>query len=182
MPHYHRNYVKGGTYFFTVVTYMRRPILDKIAISLLEQELKACNSFKPFGVEAMVILPDHLHCIWTLPPMDYDYSSRWRIIKTSFTKEYISRVGGALAQPTLSMQMKGERGIWQRRFWEHTIRDERGYQLHFDYIHYNPVKHGLVKAPQDWPHSSFHRCVQEGIYPKSWGGPAEDFPEDVGGE
>ena len=182
MPHYLRNYVKGGTFFFTVVTYMRRPILDKIAISLLEQEFNACNSLKPFRVEAIVILPDHLHCIWTLPSMDYDYSARWRIIKGSFTKEYMSREDGWSAQLATSMQKKGEKGIWQRRFWEHTIRDEKDYQLHFDYIHFNPVRHGLVRAPQDWPHSSFHRWVEEGIYPKSWGGPPGDFTTDVGRE
>jgi putative transposase len=193
MSRYRRNYVEGGTYFFTVVTYMRRPLLDNRAVSLLEEKLNACISLKPFTIEAMVILPDHLHCIWTLPPTDHDYSSRWRTIKTSFTKEYIRRVGGAVAQPTcrageapaqptISMQKKGEKGIWQRRFWEHTIRDEKDYQIHFDYVHYNPVKHGLVKSPLDWPHSTFHRYVQEGIYPDSWGGPSENVPKDVGGE
>ena len=170
MPRYRRNYVEGGTYFFTVVTYMRRPLLYDMAISLLEEELKACISLKPFTVEAMVILPDHLHCIWTLPPLDYDFSFRWRVIKTSFTKEYIRRVGAPPEESTVSMQKKGEKGIWQRRFWEHHIRDDADLQRHVAYIHYNPVKHGLVRRLSDWPHSSFHRYVREGWLPLEWAG------------
>ena len=197
MPQYRRNYVDGGTYFFTVVTYMRQALLNDLSIPILHRALKDCMLRKTFDLEAMVILPDHIHSIWRLPPTDDDYSSRWKLIKAAFTKEYIRRVGaagrvggaqrnpqtlgGAMAKPTISMQTKGERGIWQRRFWEHTIRDETDYTRHCDYIHYNPVKHGLVKSPLDWPHSTFQEFVQRGIYPESWGGPAEDFPVGTGG-
>ncbi|MBI5604334.1 MAG: transposase [Deltaproteobacteria bacterium] len=238
MGQYRRNYVHGGTFFFTVVTYLRQPILNERTISLLQEGFKSCISRKIFSVEAMVILPDHLHCIWQLPLDDNDYSSRWKFIKAFFTKGYFlltgengiggfhfipptlrdltkcrsgralpqpidnfdascrvgeaCRVGGAIAQPTIqkptntkptaSMQKKGEKGIWQRRFWEHTIRDERDYRNHCDYIHYNPVKHGLVKYPRDWPHSSFHEFVEKGLYPESWSGSVNAFPDEVGGE
>jgi len=174
---------------------MRQPLFNELAIPIFNEGLKECISTRSFTVEAMVILPDHIHCIWQLPLTGDDYSSRWKFIKASFTKEYIRRVGGApakptrtgrvsgaAAEPTLSMQKKGEKGIWQRRFWEHTIRDERDYRLHCDYIHYNPVKHGFVKAPRDWPHSSFHEFVEKGLYPESWGGPVENFPVGIGGE
>jgi putative transposase len=205
MPQYRRNYVEGGTYFFTVVTFMRYPLLNDLSIPILHEALRDCMLTKTFDLEAMVILPDHIHSIWQLPLTDDDYSSRWKLIKAAFTKEYIRRVGeakrnprivgGALAKPTrtgrageapakptISMQKKGEKGIWQRRFWEHTIRDGRDYSMHCDYIHYNPVKHGLVKSPRNWPYSTFQEFVQRGIYPESWGGPAEGFPEGMGGE
>jgi len=182
MSQYRRNYVEGGSYFFTVVIYMRQPLLDEMTIPILSKGLKECISTRTFTVEAMVILPDHIHCIWQLPPTDDDYSSRWKFIKAFFTREYTRRVGKAVAKPTISMQKKSEKAIWQRRFWEHTIRDERDYRFHCDYIHYNPVKHGLVKSPRDWPHSRFHEFVEKGLYPESWGGPVEDFPEGIGGE
>jgi putative transposase len=203
MPQYRRNHIEGGTYFFTVITYMRQPILDERSIPIFKEGLKECISKKPFSVEAVAILPDHIHCIWQLPPDDADYSSRWKFIKTFFTKNYFRfldetyqvgkkcRVGGVpteptksnqLIKPTASMAQKGEKGIWQRRFWEHTIRDERDYRNHCDYIHYNPVKHGLVKYPRDWPHSSFHEFVEKGLYPQSWGGPVNAFSDEVGGK
>ncbi len=108
--------------------------------------------------------------------------ARWKAIKSVFTKKYINRIGEPAAKPTASMQKKGEKGIWQRRFREHTIKDENDYRLHIEYIHYNPAKHGLVAAPKDWPHSSFHRFVEKNIYPESWGGPVTEFPEKIGGE
>jgi putative transposase len=182
MPQYRRNYVEGGSYFFTVVTYRRQPLLDDMIIPIFNEGLKECLAKKTFVVEAMVILPDHIHCIWQLPPADDDYSSRWKSIKAFFTKEYFRRVGEVPTKPTASMRNKGEKGTWQRRFWEHTIRDEGDYRLHCDYIHYNPVKHGFVKAPRDWPHSSFHEFVEKGFYSESWGGPVDDFPEGIGGE
>jgi putative transposase len=220
MGQYRRNYVQGGIFFFTVVTYLRQPLLNDLTIPMLQEGFKKCISRKVFSVEAMVILPDHLHCIWQLPPDDDDYSSRWKFIKAFFTKEYTKRwvtpccthptgkteflssvgsynnsrkpcrVGEATAQPTnseppnpkptASMQKKGEKGIWQRRFWEHTIRDERDYRTHCDYIHYNPVKHGLVNSPRDWPHSSFHKFVEKGLYAESWGGAVNAFSDEVG--
>jgi putative transposase len=108
-------------------------------------------------------LPDHLHAIWTLPGGDADYMTRWRLIKTAFSR------GLPPGEPVSdSRKAKGERGFWQRRYWEHTLRDERDYAAHFDYIHFNPVKHGHVKDPADWPYSSFHRMVRLGFYPESW--------------
>ncbi len=104
-----------------------------------------------------------MHCLWTLPEDDADYPSRWRDIKTLFSK--------SLPQTELrstTMKNRGERGIWQRRYWEHTIRDDRDYATHMDYVHFNPVKHGYVGHPADWPYSSFHRCVESGIYPIGW--------------
>jgi len=182
MSNYRRNFVEGGIYFFTVVTHRRQRILRGEAIDILRESFRECMSEMPFAIEAAVVLPDHLHCIWRLPEKDSDYSTRWKNIKNSFTKKYTRRVGEALAKPTNSMQKKDEKGIWQRRFWEHTIRDENDYRMHIEYIHYNPVKHGLVPAPKDWPHSSFHRFVKKGIYSESWGGPLTEFPEGFGGE
>jgi putative transposase len=124
---------------------------------------KAARRRRPFTIEAIVILPDHLHCIWTLPSGDADFSSRWHDIKARFAAQ-ISR-GERLSARRLR---KGERGIWQRRFWEHVIRDECDYERHVDYIHYNPVKHGQVTRVADWPYSSFHRYVERGIYNPEW--------------
>jgi len=153
MPSYRRNFGNGGTYFFTVVTYKRQRILNGAAITILRESFRECMNEKPFTIEAIVVLPEHIHCIWKLPAHDSDYSARWKAIKSSFTKKYINRIGKPTVKPTASMQKKGEKGIWQRRFWEHTIRDENDYRLHIEYIHYNPAKHGLVAAPKDWPHS-----------------------------
>ena len=119
----------------------------------------------PFDIVAWVVLPDHLHCVWTLPTGDADYATRWRLIKLLFSK-------GLPKQERLSSvrQKRKERGVWQRRFWEHTIRDDDDYRHHIDYVHWNPVKHGLVKNVSDWPYSSFHRYVKVGLYPPDWSG------------
>ena len=182
MSNYHRNYVQGGTYFFTVVTYVRQRILQGKAIDALRESFRQCMSEKAFTIDAMVVLPDHVHCIWTLPGNDSDYSTRWKTIKSSFTKKYTRMVGEASARITNSMQKKGEKGIWQRRFWEHTILNEEDYRVHIEYIHYNPVKHGLVEAPKDWPYSSFHRFVKKNIYTESWGNSGVEFSNEIGGE
>jgi putative transposase len=122
-----------------------------------------------FHVEAVVVLPDHLHCIWTLPIDDTNYSGRWQAIKTAFSKGMPSG-----EHRSVSRIAKGERGIWQRRYWEHMIRDDGDYAAHADYIHFNPVKHGLVTDVAKWPFSSFHRWVARGIYPAAWcAGPGE---------
>ena len=123
----------------------------------------------PFVIKAIVILPDHLHTIWHLPEKDMDYSSRWRNIKG-----YFSRSLPKTEVCNKSRIKKNERAIWQRRFWEHTIRDEKDFQRHFDYVHYNPVKHGLVQRVCDWPYSTFHRLARSGIYPIDWAGGMED--------
>jgi putative transposase len=119
----------------------------------------------PFHIDAWVVLPDHLHALWTLPDGDSDFPRRWQAIKMAFSKRLAA--GEALSE---SRRRRGERGIWQRRYWEHTIRDDRGYAAHMDYIHFNPVKHRLVSEVAAWPYSSFHRCVAMGLYPADWVG------------
>ena len=156
MPNYRRIKKRGGTYFFTVVTHARRPVFqDGEFRSCLRQILEKTQSQYLFYEEAMVILPDHLHCIWRLPQGDFDYSKRWRIIKGSFTHWF---------------RNKGNDGkIWQNRFWEHTIRNDEDFARHFDYIHYNPVKHNLVDRPVNWEFSTFHKYLSEGWYSEEWG-------------
>lgn len=122
----------------------------------------------PFKVEAICLLPDHLHCIWKLPPDDYDYPKRWRLIKAKFSRLYL-KAGGEEGFRNDSRNMKKERAIWQRRYWEHTIKDEEDFARHFDYIHYNPVKHGYVKKAADWKWSSFHRYLRLGYFDEDWG-------------
>ena len=150
MPQSIRAFVPGSTFFFTVTLLERRRKPWPENIDNLREVFKAGRQRKPFTIEAIVILPDHLHCIWTLPSGDADFSTRWHDIKARFAAQ-ISR-GERLSPRRLQ---KGERGIWQRRFWEHVIRDEGDYERHVDYLHYNPVKHGHVTRVADWPYSSF---------------------------
>ena len=164
MPRYIRAFVPGGTYFFTVALLERRRRLLTDHIESLRQIFAEVRRRRPFIMEAIVVLPDHLHCLWTLPPDDADFSSRWQAIKASFSRGIKS--GERLSARRLK---KGERGIWQRRFWEHVIRNEQDFARHADYIHFNPVKHGHVSRVADWPHSSFHRYVARGIYTSEWG-------------
>jgi putative transposase len=163
MPQYIRAFVPGGTFFFIVTLLERRRKLLTENIENLREVFKAARRRRPFTIEAIVFLPDHLHCIWTLPSGDADFPTRWHDIKTRFAAQ-IAR-GERLSARRLK---KGERGIWQRRFWEHAIRDEGDYERHVDYIHYNPVKHGHVTRVADWQYSSFHRYVQRGIYDLEW--------------
>ena len=165
MPDYRRNRVPGGCYFFTVNLLDRDSDALVGHIDLLRDAVRKVRTRRPFRIDAWVVLPDHMHAVWTLPLGDSDYSGRWRAIKIAFAK----------ALPKTEWRSprriaKGERGIWQRRFWEHTIRDDADYAAHVDYVHINPLKHGLVEAAGDWPHSSFHRCAVRGIYPADWGG------------
>jgi len=153
--------MKSGTFFFTAVTYLRTPIFaGESAVELLKKSFQYAMNKRPFEIDAMVVLPDHLHCIWTLPENDFDFSLRWRLLKTSFSRAYVCT--GAVTE---SMRKKKERGVWQRRFWEHAILNQQDYNRHCDYIHYNPVKHGLVSLPVEWRHSSFKKFVEEGLYP-----------------
>jgi putative transposase len=169
MPQYRRCRVPGGTVFFTVVTERRSPLLcGALARSILGDVFRACEKRWPFRVDGMVLLPDHLHSLWTLPPGDDAYSRRWGWIKKEFTKLWLA-AGGEEQERSASRRRSRRRGVWQRRFWEHTIRDDDDYARHLDYIHYNPVKHSLVTAPRDWPYSSFHRWVRKGVYPPDWG-------------
>jgi putative transposase len=156
-------------YFFTVVTYNRRPLFRvPLARRLLGDVLRQVAVEQPFQTFAIVLLWDHLHCLWSLPPEDQDFSGRWYDIKRRFTAAWLERCGTE-ATVTPSQARRGHRGVWQRRFWEHLIRDEEDLETHCDYIHYNPVKHGYVARPRDWPWSSFHRFVRDGLYPLDWG-------------
>ncbi len=143
---YRRARKKGGTYFFTVVTHQRRKFLCELEnVNLLRLVIKEVMNNHPFTIDAFVLLPDHLHCMWTLPGDDCDFSRRWRLIKGSFSRRCDSRFKDGLSA---SRQLKKEQVIWQRRFWEHTIRDERDFTQHVEYIHFNPVKHGLTDMPK----------------------------------
>lgn len=169
MPNYRRAYVPGGMFFFTLVTERRARILtDPLARQLLREAFHGCRTRWPFRVEAIVLLPDHLHTIWSLPRGDTAYSRRLAWIKKEFTKSWIAE-GGTEEAVSDSRHRNRRRGVWQRRFWEHSLEDEDDLERHFDYIHYNPVKHGLVRAPSAWPYSSFHRFVRLGAYPPEWG-------------
>ena len=174
MPDYRRNRVPGGTFFFTVNLLDRRSNLLVTNIDALRDAVRRVRARAPFHINAWVVLPDHMHCLWTLPQDDADFPGRWRAIKTGFTK---SLPIGEPRSPV--MTRRGERGIWQRRYWEHTIRDDRDFAAHMDYTHFNPVKHGLVAHPADWPHSSFRRCVASGMYPADWRG-GSDEPQQTG--
>ena len=169
MSNYRRATTSGASYFFTVVTFRRQKFLtDDDCRAWLRKAIIKTRVRYPFTIDAWVLLPDHLHCIWTLPQDDADFSVRWNGIKRRFTIQAKQR----LHKPewmNASKQKHRESTIWQRRFWEHQIRDDRDYQQHMDYIHYNPVKHGLVERVQDWPYSSFHRFVEQGLYMASWG-------------
>jgi len=165
---YRRADVAGGTYFFTVNLAERRRTLLADHVDVLRKVMKDVKMAHPYHVDAMVVLPDHLHALWTLPAGDRDYPTRWMLIKAGFSREIPNG-----ERRSDSRQTKGERGIWQRRYWEHLIRDDRDFERHVDYIHYNPVKHGYVQRVADWPHSSFHRCVRLGMVPADWGGEAK---------
>ncbi|MCI5136960.1 MAG: transposase [Candidatus Electrothrix sp. AR1] len=160
---YRRARVPGGTYFFTVNLAERKRTLLVDHIDDLRNAVRKVQTDHPFRIDGWVVLPDHLHAVWTLPEGDADYSMRWALIKGGF-----SRSIPADERRSKSRISKGERGIWQRRFWEHLIRDERDYTTHLDYIHYNPVKHGYVRSAAQWPYSTFHRYVEQGMYDKNW--------------
>ncbi len=174
MSRYRRDDTPGATWFFTVVTYRRREILcDEVVRNALREAITLTRSDWPFQVDAWVLLPNHMHCLWTLPEGDADFSTRWNLIKR--------RVSKALKDSYLmpewmnaSKSVHRELTFWQRRFWEHRIRDEQDFERHADYIHYNPVKHGLCNRPDDWPYSTVHRFISNGVYPTDWA----VFPHD----
>ncbi|MEJ2456265.1 MAG: transposase [Candidatus Thiodiazotropha sp.] len=174
MSNYRRFRVAGGTYFFTVNLLERRRDLLVRHIDALRAAVRATKQDRPFHIDAWVVLPDHMHTIWTLPEGDEDYSNKWKSIKIRF-----SQTLPPTERRSVVRVRKGERGIWQRRFWEHAIRDERDYATHFDYIHFNPVKHGWADKVVDWPFSSFHRYLRSGIYNANWAGAKLD-QMDVG--
>lgn len=181
MPRYLRPKTLDGTFFFTVVTFDRRKILTlDISRQILSKAITEVQTQYPFSLEAWVLLPDHIHTIWTLSEGDTDYSKRWGLIKAKFSKAGKAFFHADQAANPSRIKRR-ETTIWQRRFWEHGIRDDKDFQRHIDYIHYNPVKHGLVNRVRDWPHSSFHRFVREGLYPEPWGeGVAFDQDDSFG--
>lgn len=170
MPNFRRAFQPGGTFFFTVVTYRRRKILTtQTARESLRQAISSVRDDRPFEIDAFVLLADHLHCIWTLPEGDSDFSERWRAIKTLFTRSFLSVDPNQDIPVINGMRNESRRGIWQRRFWEHTVRNIEEFSRLNDYIHFNPVKHGYATCPHEWPWSSFHRLVSEQRYEKKWG-------------
>ena len=170
MPNYRRAWQPGGTWFFTVNLLQRKynGLLVR-HIDLLRQAVQKVRRSHPFDIHAWVVLPDHLHCIISLPAGDTDFALRWRLIKIRFSKS----VPATKWRSTTRLR-RGERGIWQRRYWEHLIRDERDFAAHMDYVHINPVKHGLTKCVTDWRYSTFHRLADDGVYPHDWAGGDED--------
>lgn len=183
MTDYRRLFIPGSTYFFTQVTYQRNPWLcTEISRKTLREAIIYTREIRPFTINAIVLLPDHLHCIWTLPEGDSDFSTRWRSIKQYVTRNIKDQLN-IETKISLSRQKRQESNLWQRRFWEHLIRNEKDYENHCNYIHYNPVKHGLCNAPSKWEYSSFHRFVKEDIYPQDWrGSECPSFPDGVGYE
>jgi putative transposase len=171
---YRRNLLPGGSYFFAVTLRDRKADYLVRYVRLLREAFRSVRRAQPFAIDAIVVLPDHLHCIWTLPEGDANYSNRWRLIKARFARELRG------TDVPVRQNSKGEYDVWQRRFWEHTIRDERDFQAHVDYIHYNPVKHGLVERVRDWPYSSFHRFVRMGWESADWAGDASLIDGQMG--
>ena len=163
MPNYRRAYVPGGSFFFTLVTNRRAPLFSQTrGRCLLGSMFRRCLLKWPFTINALVLLPEHLHAIWSLPPGDVEYSKAAGVgLKKEFTKEWL-RTGVGCFEERFSDARRRERrrGVWQPRFWEHTLEDEDDFERHFDYVHYNPVKHGHVRCPRDWPSSTFHRWVE----------------------
>ena len=177
---YRRAFVPGGSYFFTVVTEQRQKIFsDSNNIETLRQAFKNVMKKYPFTIDAAVILPEHLHFVWTLPPNDVDFSTRWRLIKTWFTKHCKYK---SVIKFNNSQIKRGEKTIWQHRYWEHLLRDGLDFEQHINYIHYNPVKHGYVSRAIDWKHSSFHKYVEQGIISSNWGETKICFSDDIGNE
>ncbi len=167
MSRYIRARTAGATYFFTVVLQDRsaRYLVDHVA------ELRRCfadlKAKRPLQIDAMVVLPDHLHAIWTLPADDPDFSTRWMLVKQAFTRRL--QAGGVLEPAAAASRVRGRRSLWQNRFWEHQITDDDDFQRHVDYIHFNPVKHGWVLRAREWPYSSLHKYVRAGRLPADWG-------------
>jgi len=174
MPNYRRAWAAGGTFFFTTALADRRSSLLTNNIALLRKAFTVARQARPFRIDAIVVLPDHLHCIWTLPHDDKDFATRWAHVKSAF-----SRALPQTHRRNGSQILRREKGIWQRRYWEHLIRDEADFRSHIDYVHFNPVKHGHARCVADWPWSSFHRYVRTGVLTSSWGGTGVDGAGDA---
>jgi len=176
MVRYRRNCIQHGTYFFTATLRDRRSMLLVEHVEALREAVRHMLDQRPCTIDAIVVLPDHIHAIWTLPEDDADYAGRWRLLKSGFTHAMVKAGIG------LSRNAKGEYNLWQRRYWEHTIRDEEDFERHVDYIHFNPVRHGLVDRAIDWPHSSLHRFVRQGLCSSDWAGTEVEPDEKMYGE
>jgi putative transposase len=174
MVKYRRNFVPGGTFFITATLADRRSRMLVEHVEPLRSAMRLVRRRYPFALDAIVVLPDHLHVVMTLPEADANFSIRWSLIKRLFTRDVVS------AGVPVVRRAKGELALWQRRFWEHTIRDDHDFERHVDYIHYNPVKHGLVRHVREWPYSSFHRYVRLGLLPPDWGGEVQHEPANFG--
>jgi len=174
MPNYRRANLKGGVFFFTVVLADRSSNLLIKEIDRLRQAYRAVQERRPFETIAVCILPDHLHALWSLPECDADFATRWSLIKSGFSR------GKEARQRSPSKVSRREKGVWQRRYWEHAIRDDADLARHVEYIHFNPVKHGHVSRVADWPHSSFHRFVERGWLVADWGGDVKDIAGSFG--
>jgi putative transposase len=175
MARYRRSKIDGGIYFFTVTLVDRSSDLLVREIDRLRRIYASVQSRYPFETAPICVLPDHLHAIWSLPIGDSNYSMRWSVIKAGFSRgieEASSRSRSKIA--------RRERGLWQRRYWEHSIRDDADFERHVDYIHFNPVKHGLVSQVRDWSFSSFHRYVRDGTLAADWGGDVREFHGEFG--
>ncbi|WP_434776655.1 REP-associated tyrosine transposase [Pseudomonas oryzihabitans] len=169
MLDYRRSRAAGGIFFFTLNLNDRSATLLVDHIGSLRQAMREVKVRHPFDILAMVVLPDHLHALWRLPDDDGDYPLRWSLIKAGFSRQL-----PPLETVNLSRRLKRERGVWQRRYWEHQVRDEQDLQRHLDYIHFNPVKHGHARRAVDWPYSSIHRYVRAGVLPADWAGQRDE--------
>ena len=170
MATFRRSVIPGATYFLTLNTYQRRKVLtEPLFYSALKQAFIQVKAKHPFTIDAFVLLPDHLHCIWTLPPGDGNYALGWNMIKRAVSQATRNDAAPLLSESYIKRK---ELGLWQRRFWEHQIRDDEDFARHVDYIHWNPMKHCYVARVMDWPYSSFHRYVRHGVYPSDWAGMA----------
>ncbi len=167
MPRFIRAHTPGATFFFTAVLQDRssRYLVDHVAT--LRQCIAEVKARHPFHIDAMVVLPEHIHAVWTLPEDDADYSARWMLLKQGFSRRL--HLDEHLGAPAPRPRRKGQRSLWQQRFWEHQIRDDDDFARHVDYIHFNPVKHGWVLRASEWPYSSLHRYVRQGVLPPDWG-------------
>jgi putative transposase len=174
MSQYRRAKINGSAFFFTVVLADRSRTLLVDRIDRLRQAYRVVQERRPFETIAICVLPDHVHAVWALPEGDADFSTRWSLIKTGFSR------GVDAGSRSKSKLAKREKGVWQRRYWEHAIRNEADLERHIDYTHFNPVKHGHVAKVADWPHSSFHRYVERGVLVADWGGDMKDIPGSFG--
>jgi putative transposase len=185
MPNYRRAHQPGGTFFLTLVTHLRHPLFaDETARLVLRHSISQTRHERPFTLDAIVLLPDHLHLILTLPDCESDFSTRVGAIKGRFSRRWHERRGVELPQ-SVSRQKHEQRGVWQKRFWEHCVSDEADLNRCIEYMMYNPVKHGLARCPHAWPHSSFAQFVDQHRFAQDWycacGGAAEAFCVDIPG-